>query len=114
MDSFDQFWNDLSNYAHNGFAHVNVVQGLIIAIIAAWMMYRWSSVIIVAAGATLVHAIVDVMLPVLANNAPFQLPPVVDGDYWRYLLTLYVGYLIVITVFYVIKRMLIDVRHSVA
>src|SRR5262249_3971316 len=110
----DQFWNDLGNYAQNGFAHVNVVQGLLIAVIAAWMMYSYGSILIVAIGATIVHALVDVMLPVLANNAPFQLPPVVDGEYWRYLLTLFVGYVIVISVFYLIKRVLIGARHSVA
>jgi hypothetical protein len=106
-NSLDNFWNDLNTYAQSGFAHINALQGLLIAIIAAFLMYRWGSVFVVAVGATIVHAIVDVMLPVLANGAAFKLPPLMDGDYWRYLLTLYVGYLIVITVFYVIKRMLV-------
>lgn len=100
----DNFWNDLNAYMQTGFAHINALQGLLIAIGAAYFLYNWSNVFAVAVAAVVVHVMVDVMLPVLANNAPFKLPPLVDGDYWRFLLTLYVGYIIVITVFYIVKR----------
>jgi len=105
-------WNDFVAYLQAGFAQVNVLQGLLIALIAAFMMHQWSSVIFFALGATVVHILVDVMVPVLANGAPFRLPPLVEGDYWRYLLTLYVGYLLVITVFYIVKRMFMSASHS--
>ena len=113
-NSLDNFWNDVNSYAQSGFSHINAVQGLLIAIVAAFLMYRWSSVFFVAIGATIVHVLVDVMLPVLANGAPFKLPPLIDNEYWRYLVTLYVGYLIVITVFYVVKRMLVRGEHQLA
>jgi MFS superfamily sulfate permease-like transporter len=113
-NTFNNFWNDVNTYAQSGFAHINALQGLLIAIVAAFMMYRWGSVFFVAIGATIVHVIVDVMLPVLANGAQFKLPPMVDGEYWRYLLTLYVGYLIVISIFYVVKRMLMSGERELA
>lgn len=100
----DNFWNDFNNYLQTGFAHVNVVQGLLIAIVAAILTYRWSSVFIVAIGAVVVHVLVDALLPVLNNAGEFRLPPVVDGAYWNYLLALYLGYVVVITVFYIVKR----------
>ena len=100
----DNFWNDFNNYLQTGFAHVNVVQGLLIAIAAAVMTYRWSSVFIVAIGAVVVHVLVDALLPVLNNAGEFRLPPVVDGAYWNYLLALYLGYVVAITLFYIVKR----------
>ena len=108
----DTAWNDFVTYLQAGFAHVNVVQGLLIAIIAAFMMYSWSSVFAVAVGATVIHVLVDALLPVLSNGGEFRLPPLVEGDYWRYLLALYIGYVAVISVFYVVKRVLVSAQHS--
>ena len=107
-------WNDFVAYLDAGFAQVNVVQGLLIAIVAAFMMYRWSSVIFVAVGATVVHVLVDALLPVLNKSGEFRLPPVVDGAYWHYLLALYLGYIVAITIFYVVKRVLVSAQHQVA
>src|SRR5690349_23611754 len=39
----ENFWNDFNAYLQTGFEHVNVVQGLLIAIVAAFMMYSWGS-----------------------------------------------------------------------
>ena len=114
METLNQFWSDLNVYMQAGFTHVNALQGLLIAIAAAYILRRWVSVFTVAAGATIVHVIVDVMLPVLANSAPFRLPPLVDAEYWRYLLTLYVGYVLVITVFYIVKRVVFRGRYEPA
>ena len=108
----EAFWNDVNAYMQSGFAQINALQGLLIAIGAAYFLYSWSNVFVVAVAAVVVHVIVDVMLPVLANGAAFHLPPLVDGDYWRFLLTLYVGYVIVITVFYIVKRVVLDGRHQ--
>ena len=107
-------WNDFVAYLDTGFAQVNVVQGLLIAIVAAFMMYSWGSVFVVAIGATVVHVLVDALLPVLNNSGEFRLPPVVDGEYWKYLLALYLGYVVAISIFYVVKRVLLSARHSIA
>lgn len=110
----ENFWNDFNAYLQTGFAHVNVVQGLLIAIVAAFLLYRWSGVFLAAIGAVVIHVIVDALLPVLNNSGEFRLPPVVDGGYWNYLLALYLGYVVAISVFYVVKRVLIGAQHSVA
>jgi hypothetical protein len=112
MDTIQTFWNDANVYLQSGFGHINAVQGLLIAFIAAVLMYRWTNVVTVAAAAAVVHVVADVMLPVLANSAPFRLPPLTDSAFWRYLLALYVGYLVVISVFYIVKRVLLGVRHQ--
>ena len=114
MDTPQELWNSLTAYAQTGFHEINALQGLLIAIIAAIFLHRWAGVFAVAVGATIVHLVLDVMLPVLANNAAFRLPEIIDGNYWRYALTLYVGYLIVISVFYIIKRVVLRGSHQVA
>lgn len=116
MDSVTQAFNDLyyttAAYMEAGFYRINAVQGLLIAMVAAYLMPVWGRVFVFALGAAIAHLILDVMLPVLANGAAFRLPPLVDAEYWRYALTLYVGYLLVITVFFVIKRMLTGAQHA--
>ncbi len=114
MESLQTFLNDINVYLQSGFAHINAVQGLLIAIVAAFLMYSWGRIFAFAIGATVVHLVADVMLPVLANGAPFRLPPLVDSEYWRYVLALLIGYMVVITVFYVVKRVLLRVEHQAA
>lgn len=97
----------INDYMQTGFYKVNAVQGLLIAIIAAYFMTSWKRLFIIALGATLAHVVLDVMLPVLARNAAFRLPPLVDVEYWRFLLALYIGFLIVIPVFYLLKTMIL-------
>jgi hypothetical protein len=98
-------------YFRVGFHDVNAILGLLIAIVAAYFLSRYSRIFIVALGAVVFYVIAQVMLPVLANNAPFKLPPIVEGDYWQKLVAIYAGFLIVITVFYVVKRMVLKGGH---
>jgi len=90
---------------HEGFARVNAVLGIIIALVAAYMMPAWKRLWAIALGATLIHLIAEVMLPVLANHESFRLPPdLMELSYWRTALAIYLGYLIVIAIFFFIKR----------
>ena len=107
MELLQQFIAAANDYLQTGFYMVIALQGLLIAAVATAMLAKWGRIFFIALGATLVHAIFDVMIPVLGRNAPIKLPPLVDVEYWRYLLALYIGYLIVISVFYVIKRVLL-------
>jgi hypothetical protein len=108
MHEFQYYLNEIIDFLRtgfrDGFAHVNAVLGLIIALIAAYMLSSWKRLWAVALGATLVHLVAEVMLPVLDNREPFHLPPnLVDISYWRDAIALYLGYLIVIAVFFIIK-----------
>lgn len=111
MEWIQQFIAGVNEYMHTGFYKVNAVQGLLIAVVAAVLLPKWSRIFVIALGATLMHVIFDVMVPVLARNAPFRLPPLVDIEYWRYLLAIYIGFLIIISVFYVIKKVMFRSAH---
>ncbi len=111
--------HDLTYYLHviidffgdgfrQGFAHVNAVLGIVIAVFAAYMMPAWKRIWAIALGATFVHLIAKVTLPVLADKAPFRLPPnLLEPSYWRAAVALYLGYLVVIAIFFVVKTRLL-------
>ncbi len=92
----------------DGFAHVNGALGLIIAVFAAYMMTEWKRIWAVALGATVAHLISVIMIPVLANERSFQLPPdLLEVSYWKTAAALFLGYLIVIAVFFFVKTRLL-------
>ncbi|MGB8366506.1 MAG: hypothetical protein ACLQUZ_12295 [Rhizomicrobium sp.] len=116
--------HDFTHYLHvivdffrdglrEGFDRVNAVLGLIIAIFAVYMMSAWKRIWEIALGATVAHLIAEVMLPFLANQERLRLPPnLLELSYWRAAAALYLGYLLVITIFYFVKtRLLPRGRH---
>ena len=98
-------------YFREGFHDVNAILGLLIAIGAAYVLSKYSRIFVVALGAVVFYMIAQVMLPVLANNAAFRLPPLVEGAYWQKMVAIYAGFLIIITVFYIVKRTMLKGGH---
>jgi hypothetical protein len=105
MEYVQQVLSAINDYMQTGFYKVNAAQGLLVAMAAAYFMQKWSRVFVIALAATLAHVVLDVMMPVLGRNAPFRLPPLVDVEYWRFLLALYIGFLIIIPIFYLLKTL---------
>ncbi len=104
FDSIGAFLAGLFNLAQGGFDGVNQVTGLLIAIIAALLMPAWSRLWATALGAALVHEAVRVIRPVLDGGA-FVLPDLLSLTFWMGLLALFLGYAIVIAVFFLIKSL---------
>lgn len=107
MEQIQPYLDQFVELIREGFQQVNAVQGLIIALIAALLMSAYTRIVIVAFAATVIHLIADVMLPVVANGAAFRLPPLLEANYWRYALVVYLGYFVVITIFYILRRVLL-------
>ena len=100
----DNIVNDVQNFLMEGYREINAVLGLIIAVIAAFMLKGWGRVFIIALLATVVYAIAEVLIPVVADKAAFALPDnLMTYEYWRKLATLYVAFIVVISVFWFIK-----------
>ncbi|MBV9992652.1 MAG: hypothetical protein JOZ72_15340 [Alphaproteobacteria bacterium] len=92
----------------DGFAHVNGALGLIIAVFAAYQLSEWKRIWAVALGAVVAHLIAVIMIPVLANERSFQLPPdLLELSYWKTAAALFLGYLVVIAVFFFVKTRLL-------
>ncbi len=102
---FQHTLNAVWDFLREGFYHVNAVEGLVNALVAALLVPAWHRLWVVALGAALVNLIVDTLIPVIAYHAAFRLPPLMDQYYWRHAAVLFVGYLIVIGVFFFIKRL---------
>ena len=97
---------DALDFAHRGFLHVNVVLGLLIAVIAAFMLssYKIRPVLATTIGATVVFIVVQVLVPVIDHGAALKLPDIMVANFWREMGLLAVGLFITITIFYVVKK----------
>jgi hypothetical protein len=108
---FQHMLNVIWDFFREGFNQVNAIEGLIIALIAALFVPAWHRVWAVALGATLVTVILNVLLPVLADHAAFRLPPLMNPEFWRFMAVLFVGYMVVIGVFFFLKRLFLREAH---
>ena len=104
FDTIGAFLTGVFGLAQGGFDGVNQVMGLLIAIIAALLMPAWSRLWATALGAALVHVAIGVLRPVLDGGA-FVLPNLLTLGFWMSVLALFLGYAIVIAVFFLIKSL---------
>ena len=100
--------NDALGYLREGFGTINNPKGLLIALAAVIFMGSWKQWLPIALVATLVHIIIEVLAPVLAGGGgQVTLPPdMMESSFWTRALVLFLGYLIIIGIFFLIKSML--------
>ena len=111
FDSIGAFLTGVFGLAQGGFDGVNQVMGLLIAIIAALLMPVWSRLWASALGAALVHVAIGVIRPVL-DGGSFVLPDLLTLGFWMGVLALFLGYAIVIAVFFFIKSLIVGGGHG--
>jgi hypothetical protein len=107
MEQVQEIFQTIWSYFQFGFYQVNTVKGLLIAAIVAYMMGNWRQLVPSTLLAVLVHVILSVMIPVLASGSAFKLPPLVELSYWNGMLSLFAGYLIVVSVFFIVKTVVL-------
>ncbi len=96
----------LLSLADSGFDGVNQVLGLIIAgVFAFFLMGSWRGLWSSAFGAMFVHTLVEAVRPMLDGGA-FSLPDLTDLTFWMTRLALFLGYAIVIAVFFFVRTLL--------
>lgn len=95
------------SFAREGFAEVNAVLGLLVAIVAALSMTKWGRLPFVAAAAVVAHIVLESLAPVIAESGGFRLPPLLELHFWRYAALLLVGYLIVVGILFAVKRVVV-------
>ena len=104
--------NDILNQAialfQQGFDTVNSIQGLIIALIAAFLMRRFGQIIAWTFAATIIHEVVSVGRRYLAGDVcPLPNLTDVDGDL-KLIGIRFLGYLVAITVLYIVRRIVMN------
>src|SRR5215475_2100049 len=90
LDTLGGYFNPILEYFQNGFGQVNAAQGLIIALIAVFLMKRWGQLWGITLVAAVVYALVDHFWPIMRQGAPLQLPNVTDPAFWQRLGAFYV------------------------
>jgi hypothetical protein len=94
-------------FARDGFAEVTGVQGLIIAIIAILRLNDWAKLVVIAGSCVIAHIALDALAPVFAESGPFEMPYVLETYFWRYVGSLYLGYLVVVGILFAVKRVVV-------
>jgi hypothetical protein len=90
----------------DGFANANNPKGILIALAAVVFVSSWRQWLPVALVATIIHVAIDQLAPVLAGGGgSVTLPPLMETSFWTQTGVLFVGYAIVIAVFFLIKGM---------
>ena len=103
-----QSWLDwLWELTRNGFHDINAqIIGLVVAMIAAYFLSKWSRVFIIAIGAVVGFLVAQVMIGVIAQGQKFALPNFLVHEPMR-LVGIYAGFILVITIFYIVKKMML-------
>ena len=74
-------------------------------------MHGWRDLWRSAAGAAVIHVIIGAVLPML-NGGEFILPNVVSATFWMTLLALFLGFSIVIALFFFVKSLFTRRGHA--
>jgi H+/Cl- antiporter ClcA len=103
MDGFQHALNVIVNFFQEGFAHVNAMLGLLIALYSAYRMSAWKDLWKLALGAVVIHIIAMILVPMIDHDAPFRLPQLLDVEFWKFALALFLGYIVAIAAFFFVK-----------
>jgi hypothetical protein len=106
MESLGSIFNPILDILQTGFDKVNAVQGLLIALFATVLMRKWGQLFIIAAGATLVYVALNALIPIVTKGGEIKLPRVVDLAFWQDALSFFVGFIIIIAMFFAVKSVL--------
>lgn len=111
MDMVVAFFTQLWELAQAGFSGVNQVLGLLIALVMALVMNGWRDLWRMAAGAAVIQTIIAAILPML-DGGQFSLPNVMTLTFWMTLLALFLGFAVVIALFFFVKSLFVGKRHA--
>jgi hypothetical protein len=110
FDSIGAFLGGLFGLAQGGFDTINQVTGLIIAVIATFMMPAWSRLWATALGSAFVFILVGLLRPLLDGGA-FVMPALLTMGFWMTVLALFLGFAVVIAVMFLIKSVFVGRGH---
>lgn len=111
FDSIGAFLSGLFGLAQGGFDTINQVTGLIIAVIATFMMPAWSRLWATSLGAAFVFILVGLLRPMLDGGA-FVMPALLTLEFWMRVLALFLGFAVVIAVMFFIKSLFVGRGHG--
>lgn len=106
MEVVQSFLDQGLAFLTTGYNQVNGPVGLLIAMLAVVIMRSWSQLLPLTLGATVVFALVEAVRPIVLEGGALKLPPLTDPAYWTFIAALYVGLLVIIAMFFAVKKVL--------
>lgn len=106
MDKATGAFGPVFGFIHQGFDGVRTdVLAIVIAlIIVLAVMKSWGQLIAMAILAVVAHLLIVAFVVPIADHKQLALPPLMDPRYWHMALSLAVGYLIMLIVFFFLKK----------
>jgi hypothetical protein len=101
-----EFFNQAYGVVKDGYGEINGTMGLVIALAATLFLKSWNQWIPAATLAALAHIAIAHFAPVLAGRRELALPEIMTQGFWVNAGILFVGYLVMIGIFFFIKRIL--------
>ncbi len=83
------------------------IQMGVIAVVMALLMPNYGAILVFTIASTIVHVVVDEVMPIIRDGAAFAMPPVTDLGYWQYIAFAAGAYLIGLTVLYIVKAIVL-------
>ena len=88
-----------------GYQHINGPLGLVVALFFAYSMNDLKKIWVTGVAATLTYLVLQVVLPILDERGSARLPPdLISMNYLRTAIALYLGFLVVISIFVFLKK----------
>jgi hypothetical protein len=106
MDLIQDYLSGALAFLTQGYNQVNGPQGLIIALLAVIVMQSWGQLLPLTLVSAVAYAVVEAVKPIVTSNGALKLPPVTDPAYWGFFGALYVGLLVIIAMFFAVKKVL--------
>ena len=88
------------NWVHFG------IQAGVIALVMALLMQAYGAILIFTIVGTIVHVVVDRVLPMVREGESFAMPEVTNTSFWQYVAFLAIFYLVAITILSMIKALI--------
>ncbi len=107
MDTILNFFAPGLDLLRSGFNQVNAVLGLIIALIASFQLSAWKKLWEIALAALVFHIVALTLAPAIDHGASIRLPALLNLTTWHNWLAIYVGYIILIAVFFFLRTRLL-------
>ncbi len=104
MDLIQTYLAAALDFLSTGYNQVNGPQGLVIGLLAVVVMQSWGQLLAVTMVSTIAYAIVEAVRPIVLEGGALKLPPVTEPAYWGFVAALYVGLLVIIAMFFAVKR----------
>lgn len=106
MESVQALLDQFVALLREGFGEVNGAKGILIGLAATIFLQSWKQWLPVSLVAVLIHIAIDWLTPVL-QGGDLRLPNFLEPGFWNLAGVLFVGYAVIIAVFYFVKTLLL-------